>query len=114
SQLKKVGQQAGLLMGLEGQFGSCNTRAWQVAQNPSVRIDAPSSLLHLLAPMKRTWLLFSQTVTILLAAYFVVATLKPQWLDRGSSLAGVSVIEAPASSAARGSGPVGSFSAAAK
>ncbi|HEY3049110.1 MAG TPA: trypsin-like peptidase domain-containing protein [Polaromonas sp.] len=63
--------------------------------------------------MKRTWLLFSQTVTILLAAYFVVATLKPQWLDKGSSLAGVSVIEAPASSATRG-GPAGSFSAAAK
>ncbi|TAH12854.1 MAG: PDZ domain-containing protein [Curvibacter sp.] len=33
--------------------------------------------------MKRYWLLFSQTTTVLLAAYFVVATLKPQWLDRG-------------------------------
>lgn len=30
--------------------------------------------------MKRLWLLFSQTATVLLAAYFVVATLKPQWL----------------------------------
>jgi hypothetical protein len=42
------------------------------------------ALLTLLTPhlsMKRYWLLFSQTVTILLAAYFVVATLKPQWLN---------------------------------
>jgi len=65
--------------------------------------------------MKRTWLLFAQAVTVLLAAWFVVVTLKPQWLDRGSksSLGGVvSVVEAPAS------GPSiaapGSFSAAAK
>ncbi|MEJ8813830.1 trypsin-like peptidase domain-containing protein [Variovorax ureilyticus] len=47
--------------------------------------------------MKRTWLLFSQAVTVLLAAYFVVATLKPEWLDkRARSLGGVvSVVEAP-------------------
>jgi len=64
--------------------------------------------------MKRTWLLFSQTVTILLAAYFVVATLKPQWLDKGASLGGVSVIEAPASSVQRGASPTGSFASAAK
>ena len=32
--------------------------------------------------MKRFWLLFSQTVTVLLAVFFVVATLKPQWFDR--------------------------------
>jgi serine protease DegQ len=30
--------------------------------------------------MKRLWLLFSQTVTVLVAAYFVVATLQPDWL----------------------------------
>jgi serine protease DegQ len=30
--------------------------------------------------MKRTWMLFSQTTTVLLAAYFVVLTLKPQWV----------------------------------
>ncbi|GAC1354587.1 MAG: Do family serine endopeptidase [Variovorax sp.] len=48
--------------------------------------------------MKRTWLLFAQAVTILLAAYFVVATLKPEWLNkRTTSLGGVvSIIEAPA------------------
>ncbi len=32
--------------------------------------------------MRRFWLLFSQTVTVALAALFVVATLKPQWLQR--------------------------------
>jgi serine protease DegQ len=64
--------------------------------------------------MKRTWLLFSQTVTIVLAAYFVVATLKPQWLERGSSLGGVSVIQAPASSVPRSAGPGTGFASAAK
>ena len=45
--------------------------------------------------MKRLWLLFAQTVTVLLAAYFVVATLKPQWLDRRGQIGGlVPVIEA--------------------
>ncbi|MDB5932336.1 MAG: peptidase and chymotrypsin/Hap, partial [Polaromonas sp.] len=67
--------------------------------------------------MKRTWLLFSQTVTILVAAYFVVATLQPQWLNRRAYVGGVSVIEAPASSLPRIAGsasPVGSFAPAAK
>ena len=30
--------------------------------------------------MKRFWLLFSQSVTVLLAAWFIVATLQPGWL----------------------------------
>ncbi len=67
--------------------------------------------------MKRFWLLFSQVVTVLLAVYFVVATLQPQWLGRRASIAGVSVIEAPASSTlSSGPRPVapGSFAAAAK
>jgi serine protease DegQ len=64
--------------------------------------------------MKRFWLLFSQTVTVLLAAYFVVATLKPEWLNRRSAFAtsAVSLVEAPASQAA-GAAP-GSLSLAAK
>ena len=47
--------------------------------------------------MKRYWLLFSQAVTVLLAAYFIVATLQPGWLKRGStySRAGISLLEAP-------------------
>ena len=65
--------------------------------------------------MKRTWLLFSQAVTVLVAAWFVVATLQPQWLGRGNALiGGVSVIEAPASSVPRSTAPGASFSAAAK
>ena len=32
--------------------------------------------------MKRLWLLFAQTVTVLVAVFFVVATLQPQWLGR--------------------------------
>ena len=48
--------------------------------------------------MKRLWLLFSQTATVLLAAYFVVATLKPQWLGHGpgSMASSISLLEAPA------------------
>ncbi len=65
--------------------------------------------------MKRSWLLFSQTVTILLAAYFVVATLKPEWLHRQSSVAGISVIEAPMTALGGSASPDRpSFSAAAK
>jgi serine protease DegQ len=30
--------------------------------------------------MKRLWLLFAQTVTVALALWFIVATLKPEWL----------------------------------
>jgi serine protease DegQ len=32
--------------------------------------------------MRKTWLIFSQAVTVTLAIVFVVATLKPQWLQR--------------------------------
>ena len=67
--------------------------------------------------MKRTWLLFSQTVTILVAAYFVVATLQPHWLNKKTALAGFSVHEAPASNSPRSaasSNTLGSFAAAAK
>ena len=62
--------------------------------------------------MKRFWLIFSQAVTVFLAAYFVVATLQPQWLARTHSVAGVAVLQAPAQPA---SPPMaGSFAAAAK
>ena len=43
--------------------------------------------------MKRLWLLFSQSCTVLLAAYFVVGTLKPQWLGAGRSGLGVVSIQ---------------------
>ena len=44
--------------------------------------------------MKRQWLLFSQVVTVLVAMWFVVATLKPEWLNQRASIAnGVTLIE---------------------
>ena len=68
----------------------------------------PATCTH---TMRKYWLLFSQTVTVLLAAYFVVATLKPGWLG-GRSSTGLTVIEA--ASGSRPSSAPGSLSAAAK
>jgi serine protease DegQ len=71
--------------------------------------------------MRKFWLLFSQAVTVLLAAYFVVATLQPQWLGRaprmawgsGSPAVGVvPVIEAGATNSS--AVPAGSYRAAAQ
>ena len=63
--------------------------------------------------MKRLWLVFSQSVTVLLAAYFVVSVLKPEWLDsRSRQSAAVAVIQAP--SAGTGGPAIGSYSPAAK
>jgi len=64
--------------------------------------------------MRKYWLLFSQVVTVLLAVYFVLVSLKPQWLARPGESA-VAVFEAPADSnkQAAGGGP-GSLRAAAK
>jgi serine protease DegQ len=64
--------------------------------------------------MRRYWLVFSQAVTVLLAAWFVVATLKPEWINRGSTVAsrGVALVEAP--STATGTVPPGSFRLAAQ
>ncbi len=63
--------------------------------------------------MKRLWLLFSQTATVLLAAYFVVGTLKPEWLGKSpAALRNLAVVEAPA--APSGSVPQGSLRLAAQ
>ena len=66
--------------------------------------------------MRRFWLLFSQAVTVLLAAYFVVVTLKPEWLRaRPMSVAtssGVALTEVPTSPNAPP--PLGSFRVAAQ
>jgi len=67
--------------------------------------------------MRRFWLLFSQSVTVLLAAYFVVATLKPEWIGRAPQLTarGVSIVEAPsAPTTVSGPPPAGSLRVAAK
>ncbi len=63
--------------------------------------------------MKRLWLLFSQTATVLLAAYFVVGTLKPEWLGKSpAAMRNLAVVEAP--SAPSGSVPQGSLRLAAQ
>jgi len=67
--------------------------------------------------MKRTWLIFSQAVTVALAILFVVATLKPDWLQRrpGQAWTGIAspsdFMPAPAVAA---SGVVTGYAAAAK
>jgi Do/DeqQ family serine protease len=65
--------------------------------------------------MRRYWLVFSQAVTVLLAAYFVVATLQPDWVGRAGSASratGVNLLEAPAPTV--GALPAGSFRQAAQ
>jgi serine protease DegQ len=41
--------------------------------------------------MRRFWLLFAQTVTVGLALWFIVATLRPEWLASGTPLGGARV-----------------------
>ena len=60
--------------------------------------------------MKKLWMWFAQTVTVLLAIYFVVLTLKPDWLGRNLSTH-LSLIQADPSSIAA---PAGSLRAAAQ
>jgi serine protease DegQ len=56
--------------------------------------------------LRRTWLVFSQAVTVALAVLFVVVTLKPEWLPRGGAASVVlpqpTIVQAapPAASAA--------------
>jgi len=63
--------------------------------------------------MRRLWLLFAQSVTVLVAVWFVLITLKPQWLQQ-PSLWGpeVQVFQAPATASTAAS--AGSLSVAAK
>ena len=64
--------------------------------------------------MKRQWLLFSQVVTVLVAIWFVLVTLKPEWVNSRSSMAtsGVTLIEAAPNTS--GATMPGSYSPAAK
>jgi serine protease DegQ len=63
--------------------------------------------------MKRYWLLFSQTVTVLVAAWFVVATLQPSWLKRSHTPSTVSFMQAK-DDGQSGVAPGGSFRQAAQ
>ncbi|MET0348627.1 MAG: Do family serine endopeptidase [Rhizobacter sp.] len=68
--------------------------------------------------MRRTWLIFSQAVTVSVAVLFVVATLKPDWLRKGNRQGVlpniVSIIEAAPAAEGAASGAVTSYSSAAK
>ncbi len=80
-----------------------------------LRQTAEMHHLHPMTPMKRLWLVFAQSVTVLLATFFVVATLKPEWLNRKPVLASVvPVIESAGTAPGTGSAGVNSFSAAAR
>jgi serine protease DegQ len=71
--------------------------------------------------MRKTWLIFSQAVTVAIAVLFVVSTLKPEWLARGSAALPAPTIReaapAPASAATpaavAGQAAVASYAAAA-
>ena len=50
--------------------------------------------------MKRYWLLFSQSVTLLLAVWFVISTLRPEWVaQRHGSGTVIPVLESPSAAA---------------
>jgi Do/DeqQ family serine protease len=73
-------------------------------------MSRPSSLF-------RSWLVFSQAVTVALGALFVLITLKPEWLPRGTPnglLPAATLVQAPrvASPAEAGSGSTGTVSRA--
>jgi serine protease DegQ len=59
--------------------------------------------------LRKTWLVFSQAVTVAVALVFVLATLKPQWLpgpwrDGGFTRPAPTLIQAPAGSASAAAG----------
>ncbi len=67
--------------------------------------------------MRRTWLIFSQAVTVAVAVLFVIATLKPEWLQRGAGSVlpeMISISEAPVAPAGSSASGVNSYAAAAR
>ena len=66
--------------------------------------------------MKRLWLLFSQAVTVCVAAWFVIATLQPTWLGRSTvrQSGDITLHEAPREPHAGQEAAPGSFSPAAR
>ncbi|MFT3664417.1 S1C family serine protease [Piscinibacter sp.] len=69
--------------------------------------------------MRRTWLIFSQAVTVAVAVLFVVATLKPEWLPRRADGTGAVTVlpalaPAPEAAALPPGATVFSYAAAAK
>ena len=68
--------------------------------------------------MRKTWLIFSQAVTVAVAVLFVVATLKPEWVQRRAGVVAPNIVSLPATQALpvalAGGGAAVSYSAAAK
>jgi serine protease DegQ len=68
--------------------------------------------------MRKTWLIFSQAVTVAVAVLFVVATLKPEWVQRRSGVVAPNIVSLPAPQSLPAVLPSGgaavSYSAAAK
>jgi len=67
---------------------------------------------------RRTWLVFTQAVTVALAALFVVLTLKPGWLaqggDRVAALPAPTLVQAPPPAAAASAAGAGGYALAAR
>jgi Do/DeqQ family serine protease len=64
--------------------------------------------------MKKLWILFSQVVTVLLAVWFILVTLKPEWLNQRPGFSGLSLSQAPEANAEFLASSPGSLSQAAK
>ncbi len=64
--------------------------------------------------MRRLWLIFSQAVTVALALLFVVATLKPEWLQRAPGQMLPQIVSIATVPDGPASPPAGSLSAAAR
>lgn len=59
--------------------------------------------------MRRLWLLFAQTVTVALALWFIVATLKPEWLARAPSTVRLESASVPVQEATGVVDPAGGY-----
>jgi serine protease DegQ len=59
--------------------------------------------------MRRLWLLFAQTVTVALALWFIVATLKPEWLVREPSTVRLESTAVPIQEATTGADHSGGY-----
>ncbi len=59
--------------------------------------------------MRRLWLLFAQTVTVALALWFIVATLKPEWLAREPSTVRLESTAVPIHEATGGADHAGGY-----
>ena len=57
--------------------------------------------------MRRLWLLFAQTITIAFGLYLVVATVRPDWLQRIKPVRRIDTGPAPVLQAASSSKPTG-------